>query len=469
MTISIQNKEHQQNQDAEKITAALHSVYGLALLRDLLTQDAGQAVLGLLRTLVHPQPDPVKTAEAYSAAFYQLAEAISDAPASPIVDAWQAYLIDRLIDTQNIWSTQVEQRGGGHISPALRNQAQRELRTLQHLFALDAQLIWEETCSIVTPTMPILSQAWAPWTGLQLQHEESQHPARLELIQTIAACTDWQDLAIPLERYWSRYGTGPLARYHVLRWQSEIQQLYGIDHPDKVELTRLIGHERQQPRITANVERFLEGLPAHDMLLYGPPGTGKSSTVKAIANTYAQHGLCLVEVEKEHINDLPQVVATLRGRAPHYLLFIDDLSFEEHETSYKRLKVLLEGTAEARPANILVCATSNRMNLVRENFQERGKPNEDVHWRDTMDEKQSLVHRFGLRVSYLAPDQKQYLHIVNQLAQQRGLMIPEEILSARALAWERQNSSRSGRSARQFIDDIEAETKSEQSTYISAS
>ncbi|HET8843174.1 MAG TPA: DUF815 domain-containing protein, partial [Ktedonobacteraceae bacterium] len=162
---------------------------------------------------------------------------------------------------------------------------------------------------------------------------------------------------------------------------------------------------------------------------------------------------------KDDISDLSLVVAQLRQRSPHYLLFIDDLSFEEHETTYKGLKVMLEGTAEVRPVNVLICATSNRLNLIRENFSERGKPTEDVTWRDTMDEKQSLAHRFALRITFLSPDQRQYLHIVEQMARQRKLELPEGILQERALQWERQHTGRSGRLARQFIDDLEAELK----------
>ena len=466
MTTPLHTREHQYPPDKiaiiEQINTALHSVYGLAILRDLLSKDTGQAVLQLLKTLTLPQPDPIKTVETYSEAFYQLAQTMDEDPGSSITDAWQAYLVNCLLDTRTLWNKQVEQRGSQHISPALRAQVQRELQAIQRLFVLDAQLIWEEVCSIATPTMPIIKQAWAPWQALQPQQSTIQMPMRTRLVETIIECPDWGELVVPLERYWSHAGAGPLARYHVLRWQSNPQQLAGIDHPDMIELSGLIGHERQQARITANVERFIAGLPAHDMLLYGPPGTGKSSTIKAIANMYAAQNLCLVEVDKADIHGLPQIVAALRNRAPRYLLFIDDLSFEEHETSYKRLKVLLEGTAEARPDNILICATSNRMNLVKENFYERGKPNEDVNWRDTMDEKQSLAHRFGLRISFLLPDQKQYLAIVSQLTQQRGLMVDEEVLSARALAWERQHAGRSGRSARQFVDDIEGEIKSEQ-------
>ena len=193
---------------------------------------------------------------------------------------------------------------------------------------------------------------------------------------------------------------------------------------------------------------------------YGPPGTGKSSTIKAIANTYAQQGLCLVEVRKENINDLSQVATALRGRARRYLLLIDDLSFEEHDTSYKTLKVLLEGTAEARPHNILICTTSNRMNLVRENFSDRGKPTEDVNWRDTMDEKQSLVHRFGLRVNFMTPDQAQYLRIVSELAQQRALEDPQKRNSVPAPC----NGNASTPDAQDVVranlwDDLEADIK----------
>ncbi len=166
-------------------------------------------------------------------------------------------------------------------------------------------------------------------------------------------------------------------------------------------------------------------------------------------------------MRKEYLGDLPQIVSQLRDRAPRFLLFIDDLSFEEHEIEYKVLKMLLEGTAEARPANVLVYATTNRMNLVREYFTDRGKPTEDVNWRDTMEEKQSLAHRFGLRVTFMSPDQERYLNIALGLARQRGIALSEETVRERALQWERQHIGRSGRVARQFVDELEAELKRE--------
>lgn len=444
----------------EQLHAALQSAQGLPLLRSILRDKAGEAVLDLLRALSASHPDAPAIATSYSHAFHELAEVANEEATPRLDDAWQAYLAARLIDDRNPWSEQVERVGSARVSPALRAQARRDLRALQRLFSLDARSLLELVDELVAPALPALRDAWIPWSGLaSWRAEEPPAHARDTLAARIATCDDWTTLVEPLEQHWARHGTGPQARYHVLRWSATDKAFAGIAYPDPVRLASLVGQERQQERLTKNIERFLAGLPAQDMLLYGPPGTGKSSTVKALVNAYADQGLCLVEVSKEDIGDLPVVVAQLRERAPHYLLFIDDLSFEEHETAYKALKVMLEGTAEARPANVLICATSNRLNLIRENFSDRGRPTEDVNWRDTMDEKQSLAHRFALRVTFISPDQRQYLRIVEALAHQRGLELSPETLQERALQWERQHTGRSGRLARQFIDDLEAELK----------
>ncbi|MBO0792569.1 MAG: ATP-binding protein, partial [Ktedonobacteraceae bacterium] len=290
--------------------------------------------------------------------------------------------------------------------------------------------------------------------------------ARDHICLTLAQSPDWDELVDSLSEHWACHGSGLFARYHVLRWEGQAEGLRGITHPDPIQLENLVGYTREQNILKTNTERFLRGLPAHDVVLYGAPGTGKSSTVKALVNTYADRGLRLVEVRKELINDLPAIVARLRGRAPRFLLFIDDLSFEDHELGYKALKVLLEGAAEARPENVLIYTTTNRLNLIRENFSDRGKPTNDVNWRDTMEEKNSLVARFGLRVTFATPNQERYLHIVTGLAHQRHLELPEEELRLRALAWERQHTGRSGRVARQFIDDLEAELHSSQDHHL---
>jgi uncharacterized protein len=443
----------------ERIQTALHATHGLTLLQGIFDNSTGKALLHLLCTLTQAEPDPVQTATAYSHAFQSLVLAAQNGEVASLPDAWQGYLVNRLLVYDNPWSRYIERYGSATVAPSLRQQAERDLGTLQRLFHISAETFLRLTLDVVTPSMPVLQDAWVSWRHLVGATEEDTASPRAALIQQIVECQDWRELITPLERYWELYGTGLLARYRALRWLGIDEGLQGIAHPDPVQLSGLIGYTREQGRIKANTERFLAGLPAHDALLYGPPGTGKSSTVKALVNTYADQGLRLIEVHKEHLGDLPRIVALLRNRAPRFLLFIDDLSFEEHETEYKMLKMLLEGTAEARPANVLIYATTNRLNLVREYFSDRGKPTEDVNWRDTMDEKQSLAHRFGLRITFMAPDQERYVRIASGLARLRGITLADEELRERALQWERQHVGRSGRVARQFVDELEADLK----------
>ncbi len=455
--------EDQLARDRASVRAALERVHGLTLFRGVLDSPLARAILTLLNGLAEPQPDAAAVARAYSAAFAALADVCGDL-AADLPDAWQASLVDALLDEVNPLSRAVERAGDGAPPSGLRAQAERDLRALRLLFDLDADTLWRLTVATVTPALPALADAWTPWRDLAPPRQARQtHPKPAEptprdvFTRQIEETADWARLVDPLAAYWSRHGAGPLARYHVLRWDRREGGLRGIAHPDGVRLDALVAYQREQALLTANLERFLAGRPAHDALLYGAPGTGKSSTVKALANTYADRGLCLVEASKENLGDLPAILALLRDRARRYVLFIDDLSFEDDETEYKALKVLLEGTAERRPANVLVHATTNRLNLIRERFSDRGAPADDVHWRDTMDEKASLAERFGLRVTFALPDQERYLTIATAVARGRGLTLPEDDLRARALSWQRQHTGRSGRVARQFVDDLQGE------------
>jgi predicted AAA+ superfamily ATPase len=447
----------------EQISTTLDRLHSLTILREVLHDSLAATMLTLLRELAAPESDATIVANAYSKLFHELAQASnSDMCIRGIPDAWQAYLISRIVDDTNPLSTQAEHVGAARIAPNIYTQARHDLLVLQSLCTLTAQLIWETVRRTVVSSLPALYDAWVPWENLAPSHQDkTELTARDRMGQRMATGDDWGTLVDELVAYWSRHGTGVFARYHVLRWQGREDGLQGIAYPDPIRLDGLIGYEREHTIIKRNTERFLQGVPAHDTVLYGAPGTGKSSTVKALANAYADRGLRLIEVRKDMVNDLPAIVAQLRGRAPRFLLFIDDLSFEDHETEYKALKVLLEGAVEARPRNILIYVTSNRLNLIRENFSDRGKPADDVHWRDTMEEKNSLVARFGLRVTFALPNQERYLKIATELAHQRGITMPDDDIRARALDWERQHSGRSGRLARQFVDELEALWKSE--------
>jgi predicted AAA+ superfamily ATPase len=355
--------------------------------------------------------------------------------------------VGRLLDDENAFSLAAER---GEASPALVEQTRRDLRTLRRLFDLEA----EPLLNAVEDAVPGLEGVWVPWTDPGRGDGASPRHA---LASKLAAAEDWGRCAGLLADHFSRHGAGPFGRHRAFRWGED--GLRAVDEPDPVRLADLVGYERVREPLLTNTERFLAGLPAHHALLYGMPGTGKSSTVKAVLNEYADRGLRLVEVAKEDLEALPRVLESLRARAPRFVIFVDDLSFEENEVEYKALKALLEGSVEEPPGNVRIYATSNRRNLIRERFSERdeGGVGDDVHARDTMQEKRSLSARFGLRVTFPTPDQRQYLEIVAGLACQRGIAMPEEELNERAILWERWHAGRSGRTARQFVDELEAE------------
>jgi predicted AAA+ superfamily ATPase len=412
---------------------------GLAALRGVLDSSASRDFLALLGLLA-ARPDPAAVAETFGRLWKELA--LEPDPLLP--DAWQSHLVGRLLDAENPFTLGAER---GDISLALAEQARRDLRTLQELFGLEAEIMLR----MVEDAAPGLRGVWVPWRDHRRPGRESPRRA---VAGKLAAADDWGDCTELLADHYARHGAGSFGRHRAFRWGRD--GLQAVPAPDPVRLVELVGYEREREPLLRNTERFLAGLPAHHVLLYGLPGTGKSSTVKAVLNEYADRGLRLVEVAKEDLGALPRVLETLRGRGPRFVLFVDDLSFEEHEVEYKSLKALLEGSIEKPPENVRVYATSNRRNLVRERFSERDEA-DDVHARDTMQEKLSLAARFGLRVTFPTPDQRRYLEIVTGLARQRGIEIPEEELAERAKLWDRWHAGRSGRTARQFVDELEAE------------
>jgi predicted AAA+ superfamily ATPase len=235
-------------------------------------------------------------------------------------------------------------------------------------------------------------------------------------------------------------------------------QLTGVPAPDPIRLDQLVGYERERELVVQNTEQFLAGYPANSVLLYGDRGTGKSSTVKALLNEHAERGLRLIEVGRDDLADFPAIVRAVRNRPERFILFIDDLSFDEHERDYRGLKAVLEGSIEARPDNVVLYATSNRRHLVQERWTDRESTlSAEIHGQDTMQEKLSLSDRFGIRVVFPSPDQRRYLAVVESLAQQRGLTLAGEVLQRRALQWAEWHNGRSGRTARQFVDHLQGE------------
>lgn len=254
-----------------------------------------------------------------------------------------------------------------------------------------------------------------------------------------------------LQRF-SEAGAGAAARYAALRWEDGA--LHGIPHPAIAEVDGLVGVDDQLRRLYANTEALLAGAPAHNVLLYGPRGSGKSTAVRSLLPRYADRGLRLVELPGAAALYLPQVVEALRRHPQHFVLYVDDLSFEQGDRRYHPLKTLLEGSLTARPDNVLLYATSNRRHLLRERLSERPEPGEDddVHAWDTHNERLALADRFGLTITFPSATQRAYLGIVEGLAEEAGVGAPD--LTERAIRFAEWGNGYSGRTARQFIDAI---------------
>ena len=227
-----------------------------------------------------------------------------------------------------------------------------------------------------------------------------------------------------------------------------------INNMDKVMLSDLIGYEIQKKKLIDNTEAFVEGRKANNVLLFGDSGTGKSTSIKAIVNEYYDRGLRMIEIYKHQFKDLSNVIAAIKNRNYKFIIYMDDLSFEEFEIEYKFLKAVIEGGVETRPDNILIYATSNRRHLIKETWNDRDDVETDngMHRSDTMEEKLSLVNRFGVTINYSKPSQKEYFTIVIGLARKAGITLSDEELCAEANKWELSHGGISGRTAQQFIN-----------------
>lgn len=424
----------------EEIAALLVRVRGLAVMRGVLDSSAAGDLLTLLGLLSAERLDAGELAETFG----RLWEGLELESDHLLPDAWQSHLVGRILNDENAFSLGAER---GDASFAVVDQSRRDLCTLHALFDLDAGTL----LGMIEQAISGLAGLWVPWTN----PEPTGDSARRTTARKLAAAGEWSNCAELLAGYYARHGAGAFGEYRAFRWRDG--GLHAVPNPDPIRLADLVAYEREREPLIKNTERLLSGLPAHHTLLYGLPGTGKSSTVKALLNEYAEDGLRIVEVTKEDLSELPRVLETLRGRGPRFILFVDDLSFEEHEVEYKALKALLEGSVEEPPENVRLYATSNRRNIIRESFSDRGEPGGDVHARDTMQEKLSLSARFGLRLTFPAPDQGRYLEIVAGLARERGIEVSGEELNERALMWDRWHAGRSGRTARQFVDELEAD------------
>ena len=257
-----------------------------------------------------------------------------------------------------------------------------------------------------------------------------------------------------LTEFYKDYGVGKFGLHKAFRVAhgengAEIVPIQNITH---VYLDDLVGYEIPKKKLIENTLAFVEGRKANNCLLYGDAGTGKSSSIKGIANEYYDRGLRIIEMYKHQFQDLNEVITQIKNRNYKFIIYMDDLSFEDFEIEYKYLKAVIEGGLEKKPENVLIYATSNRRHLVREKFSDKEERRDDLHAGDTVQEKLSLVSRFGVTIFFAAPDKKEFQNIVRVLAERYGVTMPEEELLLEANKWELAHGGLSGRCAQQFID-----------------
>lgn len=414
----------------------------LLLYQSVLENEVGQSFLNLLQAIYQVErsttPDPAVHLEclrAYGRWFNHLASHNQD---------WSENLVMGILQDDNPFTRQASRHYWADLPTPLVDAARQDLKGLQHLAGCNSSQLstWLATTCLTSPplvwqTKP-QTEAGSPWEWFQ----QSQ---------------DWQTLVEPLASYYRANGTGVISEYRAFRWQAG--QLAGIAHPDPVELTDLVGYEAQREALLKNTKFLLAGYPALHVLLYGSRGSGKSSLVKALLHQYGDAGLRLIEVTKSALRDLPAIADQLRDLPQKFIIFVDDLSFEEDEDTFKALKVVLEGNLTARPQNVIVYATSNRRHLIREFFGDRPRPkdSDEVHAWDTVQEKLSFSDRFGLTLTFEPPDQSTYLQIVHHLAKQAEIALAQSDLEFQALQWATRHNGRSGRTARQFINFLKAD------------
>lgn len=277
-----------------------------------------------------------------------------------------------------------------------------------------------------------------------------------QLSKQMEQAKDEEEIFTIITDFYRIYGVGKfgLNKAFRLRHEEAGVELIPITNTDEVRLDDLIGYELQKKKLVENTKNFVEGRKANNCLLFGDSGTGKSTSIKAILNEYYSQGLRMIELYKHQFKDLSTVIAQIMNRNYRFIIYMDDLSFEEFEIEYKYLKAVIEGGLETKPDNVLIYATSNRRHLIRETWSDRSDMSQDeLHRSDTMQEKLSLVNRFGVSINYAKPSQKEYFEIVCKLAKRYdSITMSDEELCREANKWELSHGGISGRTAQQFIN-----------------
>ena len=363
---------------------------------------------------------------------------------------WHNYLTFYIITNENPFSLVTEKT---EVKPGSVNHlVENDFRILKELFDYDFSALEKE---LGIEVFSVFTNYNSVCKNQQMYNRNVSEKVR-KLSKELEAASDEKEFFNVITNFYKAYGVGMFGLNKAFRIEevgvNDIQ-FVPINNMDEVVLDDLIGYEYQKQQLIANTESFVQGKKANNVLLFGDSGTGKSTSIKAIVNQYYDSGLRMIEIYKHQFRYLSKIIASIKNRNYKYIIYMDDLSFEEHEIEYKFLKAVIEGGVETKPDNILIYATSNRRHLIKETWNDRNDQanTDDRHHSDTVEEKLSLVHRFGVTISYSKPMQKEYIEIVLGLAARAGITMPEEEIIAKAKIWEMEQGGLSGRTAQQFI------------------
>lgn len=348
-------------------------------------------------------------------------------------DSLKHYISSLILTDDNVFTKSAASSGADKLPESVIDGVKSDLRKLEALSSITAKDIFncvdDNDIKEILSTMP----GWETGNALlPLTH-------------------DWDEQIDSLIKFHKTNGYGIFAKYAAFTWRDE--SLLPISCVDPIRLTDLKRYEIQRKTVVDNTRAFLDGLPANNVLLYGDRGTGKSSTVHALLNEYKNSGLRMIEISKGDIGDLTLIREKISDSPMKFIIFIDDLSFDTHDDSFGELKAALEGSLSGRQDNTLIYATSNRRHLIKENFSDREN---DVNRSDTLQEELSLSDRFGLSITFINPDKKEYEDIVAKIASDRNINADTEALCEKAEQWARRRGGRSPRCAKQFIDYVES-------------
>ncbi len=362
---------------------------------------------------------------------------------------WHDYLTFLLVNKENAFSMACEIVGP--VEGSINEIAKGDFAVFKELYECDLEVFDQELGSAYGQIISDYQNVAEGSRRFNRRIRDRICSLSQKLAQADSVDTFMEDMV----EFYRDFGVGTLGLHKAFRvghdgdGQVVIQPITNIAH---VHLDDLVGYEIAKKKLIDTTEAFVEGRKANNCLLFGDAGTGKSSSIKAILNQYYEKGLRIIEVYKHQFRDLNEVIAQIKNRNYKFIIYMDDLSFEDFEIEYKYLKAIIEGGLEKKPENVLIYATSNRRHLIRENFEDKEGRREDLHASDTVQEKLSLVSRFGVTIFFSAPNKKEFQNIVSVLAKRHQIEMPEEELLLEANKWELSHGGLTGRTAQQFID-----------------